>query len=179
MPFIVHNITKSTIVLSDLRAEIGPGKTLDLEKIAARPAIDHSHDLRTAIDSKRLRLCSPVTIDKPKAEKPIEVQPAIHILDEAKLTEVMRNLLKEIQPNQVQHSNKDVLDAVAALHKQLATNNPTEITSDYNIDPEQLAELQSAAIAKISEGIETSSKKSNKKVVLKNTGLGNLANELD
>jgi len=201
MAFVVHNLTKRTIVLSDLRAEIGPQKMLDLEKVAERNAIDRSYDLRTALGTKRLRLCSQGVIStspKPEVhviEKLVEKHHHHHTeehhheketLDEARILAMMRAIIKENQQSTVVTAgdNKQVLDAVAALQQQIQLLGGSERkSSDVNlmpsIDPAKLAELTSRVVNKMSEGIETGNTKPGRRVILKNTRLSDLADEFD
>lgn len=195
--YIIHNITSRTIILSDLRAEIGPHKMLDLERVAERAAIDRSHDLRLALDTKRVRLCSDGVVSKtvkPEiqiVEKIIEKHHHHEVehhhheeksgLDEARLIEMMKQVMQENQPAPAPaDSNKAVLDAMAALQQQIKSMGG-EDASDLmpSIDPVKLAELQAKAIDKMSKDMETGNKKTGRKVILKNTRLGDLADELD
>ena len=193
MSYVIHNLTKRTIVLSDLRAEIGPQKMLDLEKVAERTAIDRSYDLRLALNTKRLRLCSQGVVSKTSkpevliVEKVIEKhhhhEPEQQGLDEARLTALMKRMLLEHQavPQAVPaDSSEQILQAMSALQAKIDAMGGEDSSIDMpSIDPEKLAELQAKAIAKLSENIETGIKKPGKKVILKNTRLGDLANELD
>lgn len=191
MSYIVHNLTNRTIVLADLRAEIGPKKMLDLEKVAARSDIDRSYDLRFALDSHRLRCCSTGIVSrnsKPEiqvVEKVIEKHEVEHHhhessgIDEMRLMAMMKRVMAENKP--AAGDNQQVLDAVAALQKQLETmgGESGSESEGPSIAPELLADLQAKAVAKMSEDIETGNKKSGRKVILKNTRLGDLADELD
>ena len=71
--FIVENLTNTTIILPDLRAtEIGPLKSLDLEKVARRIDIDRSLDLVRAIKAKLLKVIKRIKPpEKIKIEKPL------------------------------------------------------------------------------------------------------------
>lgn len=190
MAYIVHNLTKRTIVLSDLRAEIGPHKILDLEKVAERTAIDRSYDLRAALNTSRLRLCSQGVVSKTS-------KPEVHIveklvekhhhheqssLDEGKIIELMKKVMMEHQPAvQVPDSSQQILEAMNALKAKLdgIGGKGDDIQDMPTIDPEKLAELQAKAIDEMSKNIETGIRKPGKKVILKNTKLGDLASELD
>ncbi len=195
--YIVHNLTKRTIVLSDLRAEIGPHKMLDLEKVAERAAIDRSYDLRLALDTKRIRLCSQGIVSKtakPEVrviEKIIEkhhhheIETNTQTIDEARLAALMRKIMLENQATALAtapiDASQQILQAMSALQEKIESmggDSSSELDMP-SIDPEKLAELQAKAIEKLSENIETGIKKTGKKVILKNTHLGDLANELD
>lgn len=178
------------MILSDIRAEIGPYKMLDLEKVAHREAIERSANLRAALKSKRLRLMSNGVRSK-QPEKEVHIIERViekHIekpadgIDEVKLEAIMRKLLKEQikEPAAQQDNTSVILNAVASLKEQLANMSPEDKLSDMpNIDPAKFADLQSKAIEKISETIEMGSKKVLKKVKLKNTKSTDLASELD
>lgn len=178
--YVVHNLTRRTIVLSDLRAEIGPHKMLDLEKVADTSTIQRSHDLKFALNTSRLRLCSHGIVSKNKPEiQVIEriVEKQGNGFDEDRLKEILRQIVGEKQT--VLDPSQPLLEALAALEKKIAAIGGKEDETDIpSLDPELLAELQSKAVAKISDTIETGLKKSGKKVILKDTGLGDLANEL-
>jgi len=198
--YIVHNLTKRTIILSDLRAEIGPHKMLDLEKVAERNAIDRSYDLRTALTTKRLRLCSQGIVSKTVKPEVLVVEKIIEkhhhhetatntqTLDEERLVALMTKIMRENQAAQpvaapaVDSSDK-ILEAMSALQSKIDSmggDDPEGVGIGMAaIDPERLAELQAKAISKISEGIQTGIKKTGKKVILKNTNLGDLASELE
>ncbi len=193
--YVVRNLTKRTIILSDLRAEIGPLKMLDLEKVAHREAIERSADLRTALQSRRLRLMSNGVKSVPEKEiqviekitekiieKHIE-KPSEDGMDEKKLEAMMRRILAEQtkEPTSPKDNTNVILNAVAALKEQLANISSTKdgVSDMPDIDPVLFADLQSKAIEKISETIETGSKKVPKKVKLKNTRSTDLASELD
>lgn len=192
--YIVHNLTNRTIILSDLRAEIGPHKMLDLEKIAERTAVDRSYDLRLALSTKRLRLISQGVVSKTSKPEVLVVEKVIEkhhhhetgqqSLDEVRLAALMKKIMLE---NQVApqlapaDSSKQILEAMSALQSKIdAMGGDDSSNADMpSIDPKKLAELQAKAIDKISQDIETGIKKPGKKVILKNTHMGDLASELD
>lgn len=191
--YIVRNLTNQTIVLSDLRAEIGPYKMLDLEKVALREAIDRSGDLKFALSTAKLRLLNSGIIREngltSTQERVIEKHHYIERektdLTEAKMMAMMRKLIQE-QKNTSNSNNVDqqVLDAVTALKNQISSLNISGETTTKggiempSIDPVKLAELQSKAITKVSENLKTGNVKNKRKVILKNTKLDDLANEL-
>ncbi|KKM23190.1 hypothetical protein LCGC14_1617740, partial [marine sediment metagenome] len=101
------NLTNKAIILSDLRAEIGPHKMLDLEKVAERTAVDRSYDLRLALSTKRLRLCSQGVVSKTSKPEVFVVEKIIEKhhhhesgqqgLDEARLAALMKKIMLENQ----------------------------------------------------------------------------------
>lgn len=172
---------------------------LDLEKVAERSAIDRSYDLRLALKTSRVRLCSQgITSGKSRPEiKIVEVEKIIEkhhhetSIDEDKLTALMRKIISEqnnspVIAEQPKDNSGQILDAMAALQEQISNIKVTGIAgseddsiSMSSIDPVKLAEMQAKAIDKMAGNIETGNKKQSKRVVLKNTNLNNLADELD
>jgi predicted DNA-binding protein (UPF0251 family) len=71
--FLVKNLTKTTIILPDLRVEIGPLKEMDLEKAARRIDIDRSIDLFNAIKAKLLKVIKKTIAEKVIISKPLTV----------------------------------------------------------------------------------------------------------
>jgi len=181
MAFIVHNLTTRTIILSDLRAEIGPQKMLDLEKVADRLRIDRSKDLRSALDTQKLRICSQGVLTKSVTPTVQTIEHHHHAqnLDEVKLADLMRRVIQEQSLSVNNVTNVQLLQILEALQKKLDTISTGEDTTDVpTMAPEKLAELQGKVIDKMSDNIETGIRKSGKKVILKNTKLGDLAHEL-
>jgi len=164
---------------------------LDLEKVTDRSRIDRSYDLRSALHTSRLRLVShsavlkhiPQPIQEKVVERVIEKHHHEQVFDETKLAEIMVKILKENQPTiQAPIDSGAVLKAVEALQKQISkigasSDNNTDMP---DIDLEHWADLQSKAIEKLSENVESGNIKSGKKVILKSSKkLDDLANELD
>ena len=190
--YVVRNLTKRTIILGDLKAEIGPYKMLDLEKVAHREDVSRSRDLRSALKSAMLRLMSNSVVKQKKepevkiVERIIEKHHTETTIDEARLEAIMRKILSEksTPPTQIQESipTDKILDAVAALQQKidtLGTGKEESLLDMPGIDPERLADLQSKVIEEMSKNIETGVRKTGKKVKLKDTNLSDLASELD
>ena len=193
MAYVVHNLTKNTIILSDLRAEIGPSKILDLEKVATHEAIIRSYDLKLALDSARLRLCNNSVKKQPKiVEKIVEhhhhhtehhttlapvAEPA---MDTDKLLSMMGKMLKENNNSinaQVVQAVNDLKDQIAAAPRTSDSKNIDP--EDVGIDPQKLAELKSIAIDKMTDSMETNViNKTGKKLSIK-SNLNDLADELN
>ncbi len=197
--YIVNNITGKTVLISDLKAEIGPHKILDLEKVVDRASIDRSPNLRQALQTNRLRLVKHSVIKTKKQvvhenvkiiEKTIEREK----IDEARLARLIRSVIQEEHTN-----NKDIEDrvhkAIGGNLKEIVSDIRKEIQSGFSrvriespkekniveesiVDPVKLAELQQNAIKKISEGIEISDTKKPKSIRLINKKLDDLASEL-
>lgn len=69
--YIVENISKKTVTLTDLRVEIRPQASIDLEKVAHRSDIERSLDLKKAFKLKLLhfvRRTEKVKVEKPPSE---------------------------------------------------------------------------------------------------------------
>ena len=162
---------------------------LDLEKVADRSRIDRSYDLRSALHTSRLRLMSHSSnkkhSDPPVTERVIEKHHHYETggIDEDKLAAMMAKILQENQPTVVQPQpnvdSNEILQAMENLKKQIAAmGGETDGIDIPNISPEHWANLQSKAVEKLSENIESSQIKTRKKVILKNTKLDDLAGEL-
>ena len=199
MSYIVRNITNRTIVLADLRVEIGPHKLLDLEKAALRDRIINSFDLRQALNSQQLMLVKHSVIYGPKSpsKKPN--------FDKDQLVTAIREVMLEInankeqpqtaetpQPTDSQISSEDISKMVKSdlsnfmdeLRDQINSinvnpNSPSDTSTSLGptINPEQLAKLQEKHITKVSQNIEASVK-SGRKIKLKNDKIDDLASEL-
>ena len=192
-------MTGKTVLISDLKAEIGPHKILDLEKVVDRASIDRSPNLQQALQTNRLRLVKHSVIKTKKQvvreevkiiEKTIEREK----IDEVRLASLIRSVLHEESIN-----NKDIEDrvhkAIGGNLKEIVSDIRKEIQSGFSkvrvagpaektiveesiVDPVKLAELQQNAIRKISEGIEISDTKKPKSIRLVNKKLDDLASEL-
>lgn len=184
-------------MLSDLRAEIGPRKVLDLELVMERSAIERSRDLRQALHSNCLRLIKHSVIRTPEKivdppvrviEKTIEREK----LDEKRLTKLIREVISDEMQNapdrpvdvedQIKRAvGNSVGDLVGSIRDQinsLQINPREENTLDTPIDPRQLADLQQKSINKISENIETGGDSKTQKIRIINPNLRDLASEI-
>jgi hypothetical protein len=181
MAYLVQNITATTIILSDLRAEIPPkASKFDLEMVAKRRDIESSYDLIRALDTGRLKLLGngvkmvPSVLNKPE-------------LNEDRIEAIVRRALQANRAQSSKHDNIQeeiakamtpvvdrILDAIA--QKSFA-GGLSEKASEPAIDPAKLAEIQQKAINKELENLESNQKESGKKVVIKNN-LNKIANEL-
>lgn len=195
--YIVHNPTTKTIILSDLRAEIGPRKILDLEKITHRDAIDRSHALRQALNNNQLRLVK-YSVVKTHVHRQSE-EPNIKIierdkLDDNRLKDIIRQTIVE-EMNKSANSNGNFEGTVKRVLSESVQDLKSSIRDQINnlnivpnkgqdqeyediIDPIKLAELKQQSIKKISEDIETNKKRENKKINIVNTKISDLADEL-
>ena len=192
-------MTRSTVVLSDIKAEIGPQKLLDLEKVAKISAIQSSHDLRTALKSSVLKLVRQEVVRIAPAPLPevriVEVEKVIEKhhhhhnpapapdnpgLDEAKILSIMRQVMNEGKKSDQTDDMKLVLSAMQSLQDKMSNINSGSDKLDNtmpDIDPKKFAEMQAKAIESIK--IETSNTEKLKKIVIKTEKkLGDLASEL-
>lgn len=193
--YVVTNLTNKTITLTDLRAEIGPHKVLDLERVADRFSIDRSYDLQVAMQNKLLRLVKHTVI---RTNRPVEAPPPVETrviertiekqvnnFDEQKLAAIVRQVMNEQKPAQPQpddmaDTKNDLKSLLESIRSQLNSVHP--VRSDINepgIDPSRLADLQQKSIEKMSQEIETGGQREVKKIKITNTNLKNLAGELD
>ncbi len=196
--YIIHNLTNRTVILSDLRVEIGPKRVLDLERVTARHSIDASADLREALYTKRLAL-GRHTLIRTKAPKVVEkvVERVIekHSIDEEKLRELIKSTVSEQMNKQQQHGDiedkvkravsssvgsliSDIRDTISNI--QIAPQQQKTQTQDLNIDPEKFAELSQKSIEKISSDIETGGPVKTKTInIINKRDASDLANELE
>lgn len=122
--YIVRNLTNKTIILSDLKAEIGPYKIMDLERIAARVDVERSKDLEGALGAKQLqfvkqtvvRIPTERSIPKPPRLPKVE-QNAAPAFDESKLVNLIKSAVQ--QPVFDEARMKDLIREVINENKQL------------------------------------------------------------
>jgi hypothetical protein len=187
--YIVRNLTNKPIVLSDIRAEVGPYRIVDLEQISTRGNIDRSSDLKAAISMKRLQFVKQTVIRVPEKISTPSPPPEVHkpALDENKLKEIVRSVLQE----QLQTSGKPIEETVSkaistsmssvmdALRDKLnAVNVGAPAPVETHIDPSKLAEIQQKAVEKISRDISSDNIKQGKKIKLSDPNISDLAKEL-
>lgn len=183
--YVVHNPTSRIVVLSDLHADIGPHKILDLEYVASRDLIDRSRDLQIALKNKNLQLVKFSTVN---TFQDINNERQI---DDSKFKEMIKEIISEEinkkSSDGIEDSVRSIIsDGVKSLQDTIRShiNNPIankgnnvsdEIETE--IDLSKLAELQQKSIDKIVKEVETSGNKS-KKINIINSNIDNLANEL-
>ena len=78
----MENVSNRTVILPDIRAEIGPGKQFDFAKIARIIDIERSRDLFTAIKAKLLKFVKK-SVNKIKVEKPPSEDVFKRLMEEA------------------------------------------------------------------------------------------------
>jgi len=191
--------------LSDLRAEIAPHGILDLERVADRPMIDKSRDLRDALKTKRLHLGRhSVVRAKVEAHQPVKIiEHTDHVteriierekdgLSEAKVLELMRQVMSEQEAPKESESpdiQKIVSKAISEGVGQLSDSIREKLDSikvaapegkieELPIDPKQFADISQRSIEKISKDIEGNITKKGKKVSIINKNIDNIADEL-
>lgn len=194
--YIVENTSSKTIQLSDLRAEIGPNKVVDLEKIARRIDIERSIDLGTALRQKRLRIVKSVHPQKIKVEKQLsekelktlmeqamktamqESKPG-EVLDIGKIQDSIKRQISTSISEQLNNAMEPLLKAIQAIP---STGGSVGSTSEIspNIDISKLAEITQKGVSSIGSEITESkdSEKKAKKIKL-NTQITDLANQLE
>lgn len=199
--FVVHNLTSRTIILSDLRAEVGPRKLLDLEKVANREDIDRSRDLKQALNSKKLALTrhsvvhANVNAKQPEItrviEKTIEKTVSTPAFDEERLSALIKKAVEEqmqaqkterIEDSVSKAVSKSLGGLVASIRDQInsvqVSNTQSKRDMTPEIDPAKLAEISQKSVQKMSENIETGGSQKSRKINVVNKNLNNLADEL-
>lgn len=185
--FIVHNLTSKTIYLSDIRAEIGPKKVIDLELITTREQIERSKDVKTAIQQKKLALArySSVNADIKVINKNKSN------IDEEKLAAMVKKTIIEEMKNQNKGVNieetiskavNNSLGGLMSSMRERMNNLPVQGRSNPSnipIDPNKLAELSQKTVEKLSEEIEINdSGKARKVNIINSKNRNNNADEL-
>jgi len=197
MSYIVENISGKTLQLSDLRAEIRPGTTLDLEKVARRIDIERSIDLLTAIRQKLLKLVRNFKPQKIKIEKQlseaelkklVEISMAQAIQKSKEDSTLDVNKIHDSIKRQISHSINEQLDgkldallkAVQSIPQQTLVNGSiTQANIGPEIDIAKLAEITQKGVENISADItQRETEKKAKKIKL-NTQATDLAKELE
>lgn len=182
----VTNLTSRTVILSDLRVEIGPKKNIDLEQVADRDAIDKSRDLRQAFSQKKLTLNNYSTIKIKK--EPTSVSES---MNEEKLANIIRKVMSEEMVNKNKQNpnsniedtvNRAVTNSVGSLISEIRDRingfQPNKQPEESMISTEKLAEISQKSIEKISDSITTNDVQKTKKVKIINRRLDDLADEL-
>ncbi|MCK5850574.1 MAG: hypothetical protein KAH23_06625 [Kiritimatiellae bacterium] len=194
--YLVRNLTSRTIILSDIRAEVGPYKILDLERIISRKDIEASSNLRDALTSKQIQFVKQTVVRLPGTEEPERVivsEPKViertiekRGLDERALKRLIREAIYDMNRQSTNDVDveKAVTDAISnsmgsLLDSIKKMSGQENVSSEPDIDPKQLAEIQQRAIERMSEDIDTETIKTRKKIRIKNEqDINDLANEL-
>lgn len=190
--YVVHNTTNKTIVLGDLRTEIGPHKILDLENITSRESIDRSHHLQQALSSKILKLVKHSIVETKQ----------IVITDHYKQTNDLKEMIRqtiaqEFNKNDTTYSNlenavkhvigQSMKDIQGSIRDQInnlkidcamSPEDPANKILQPIINEKELAELQQKSISRISEDIETGGQTDGKKIKIINKNIRDIASEL-
>lgn len=177
--YIVRNLTNRTVILADIRAEIGPYRILDLERVAQRSDIENSNDLRRSLENgpnRSLQFVKQTVVRLPDRASPrVEDK-----LDENRLKEMIEKTIKDQLESMPQNNLEDVI-ARAMTKAMGALQGKTTVTSEpieTEIDPEKLAEMQQRAIEKMSGEITTTIRQGKRIKLQETKDLKNLANEL-
>lgn len=203
--YIVHNQTTKTVILADLKAEIGPKKILDLERVAHRDHIDRSHNLRQAIQSRQLRLVKHSVV---KSNKVVTAEPSVKVVEVEKRVEKtierdkldddrLKDLIRQTIAEEISKGQQPAGDIAATVRDAVGSSvdalrdsirdqlNNIQIAGpgqpekeEQFIDPSKLAELQAKSINKITDDIETGGDQSGRKIKIKNSNVHDIANEL-
>lgn len=176
--YIVRNMTNRTVILSDLRAEIGPHRILDLEKVVSRSDIDRSFCLRTALERKTLQ-CVKRTAIPVDPIPPATVQVVEKSFDEDRMKDLIREVMDEKRDtpdveNSVKRAVNQSMDSLIEsirdqIYGAMSGNQGQKKLEETGVDPVRLAELQQAAINKISAEIDDERVKKGKKIRIVNS----------
>jgi len=196
--YIVENISGRTIQISDLRAEIRPNKTLDLEKVARRIDIERSLDLLTALKQKLLKLVRNLKPEKIKIEKPLseaELKKLVEIamanaMQKSKETDTPLDMsrIQDSIKRQISHSINEQLDgkldallkAVQSIPQQtLISGSLVQANIGPEVDIAKLAEITQKGVESISADITQKDNEKKAKKIKLNTQASDLARELE
>ncbi len=136
--YIVRNLSKRTIIIADLRIEIGPHKILDLELMADRNAIDKSPHVRQALRNKQLSLVKRSVV---KSRYKVPVKREVEIQHEVQVIEKQINKTVEAQINEEKLT--DLITKV--LDKHADSNQPK---AESSVDEQKIADLVTQAMDK-------------------------------
>lgn len=168
----VKNLTSRVVVLSDLRAEIGSHKELDLEKICHYADIDRSMrsgNLRRAIDNGTLVVVKETNI-QPKAEVRVVEKVVERNIDTNQLKKAIREVISEQKSTNSEDAIiKAVIQGLGPYLESLQAG--AGIVKEEKVikplmDDEKFAEFQMKAVDKMTESIETAPTKQVKKFTL-------------
>lgn len=176
--FIVRNLTSRTIILSDLNAEIGPHKILDLSKVAEMSRIEHSSYLKDSINRGILQVVKQTYIPVKQSQ-----------IDEDKLKDLIREVMNEkgdvdIKKTVTDTVKNDLIPVIESIRDRINnisvthSGQPADQIPEPSISPEKLAELQQKAIDQMSENLGGGESKQTKRIKLTNVNTKNFADEL-
>jgi len=196
--FLVQNTTRRTIILSDIRTEIGPRKVIDLERIVERQDLDKSRDLAFALKNKQLAIFRRTIIHNKEGKQTIKMVPDAdiveniiknHTISESKMRELIKDVLSEskqetikeeektkktdtvIDP-EIQNSLQKLLKVVENIQSRpqqvIIKEKEDKLDSNLSIDPAKLAELQKEPVKKLHDQLKGSTGKKSRKIKLDN-----------
>jgi len=196
--YIVKNVSSNLVTLSDLRVEIAPGATLDLEKVTKKVEIERSMDLIHALKKAILKIVKIKKPDKVQIPKQLSKDEMQALLDQAlkkameksvrtgnlDITSLQKTIEREVSSNvnkQVEGKLDDLLNAVKSLQNSgTISGSKNETTISPDIDLEKLAAIAQKGAEQIAAEIENSQSSQKKAQKIKiPTSATNLANELD
>lgn len=196
--YIVRNLGHNTIVISDLRAEIGPFKVIDLEKIARREDIDRSHNLQECLHSKKLQLVKSSVVPVKTTTETVERVVERVVIQDHTNEQLIKNIRQVIAEELPKHTKKGehttttvtpdmseinhkLEQMMSDLREQISSFVPAgQESTQPSISPEKIAEISEKPINKITQDFQTSTPpKQNKFVIKGNDKLHERAQELD
>jgi len=200
--YIVKNVSKNVITLSDLHVEIRPNEEIDLEKTASRIAVEHSVDLKHAFRIKVLKIVKHIRPEKRIKVERLPSEKEMLVLIEKATAEFLRRSAegKEKKPfdvskfkglieNQISNSIQAQFDgkfdmllkAIQSLPKDSIAATVKKGSGDSpEVDIRELARITQKEINSLSDEMkkEEEPKIKAKKIKLDTKAI-NLAKELD
>jgi len=194
MSYIVNNPTESTVILPDLKVEIGKNKIIDLEQMIDRESIEKSCHLKQAIKLKKLRLVrfTSVKLEAPVQPPPVQiVEKTVTVekeraLDEDKIVSLVKKIVDEQKSDidtKLGNLVPDISNILSKFQDKIESISPTKRNDDFvdtgiKVDQEKLAAAQQQSLDKMTNQIETNDSKHKKIKIINKKNLNDLADEI-
>jgi len=166
--YIVKNMTCHSIVISDLRAEIRPGKVEDLDRLGPRYRVDESKDLHIAIKRGALKVIKKDDPSRPSSltEAPIIIQEQDNETVLKQMQEMEKRIVERVNaqvqkaeatPQQLSPDAVDALQEAIKALQGMSGGKTTANTKDDYVAPEELpndmaVDIHSRTIDRLTKG---------------------------
>lgn len=173
--YVIKNISRGVITLSDLHVVLNPGEEIDLSLAARREDILRSRDLARVRKTHKVQITSKMT--------PPAVPVSARDIDEHDLKRIIREVLSEQKPQDLGEVLSQSLSPIMNMIEQKIKDiplapRPEEPVNDSLISPEALAELQSQVIGQMKDKIQTNQPKPQQKIRIDGGDNQNIASRL-
>ena len=163
--YLIQNISKKEITISDLNLSFRPKEAKDLDMIFERSKADFSKNLKQAIVIKILKVLQKTeSINQTVVKEP--VPPIQNGVDKATLEQMKNDIRKEIQ-DQMSNSNTEVinqLSQIANILKNNQQNKEIKYTENQDqLDKKILSEIHMKNLNKLAKDIKANNVKCDEK----------------